>query len=161
MVLCDTSKRLEFIRPAKFTTCKVSKTLESALAALRGHITAPRFPRGMASPESWFHPILAPRSPQRVGREGEWGCSIRASLAFAMHVPRGFYRPTTVWGACQTPYYATAVTAPSRPATAEAAAGFGPRATLAGYRSPSRGLVLLPPGGFSRQIRRAFAEMTG
>src|SRR5262249_22991947 len=43
---------------------------------------------------------------------------------------------------------------------AEAVAGFGPRAVLAGYRPPSRGLVLLPPWGFSRSFR-AFAEMTG
>jgi hypothetical protein len=40
---------------------------------------------------------------QRVGREGEWGCSIRASLALAMYVPRGLYRPTAVCGACETP----------------------------------------------------------
>jgi hypothetical protein len=39
--------------------------------------------------------------------------------------------------------------------------GFDPRSALAGYRSPSRGLVLLPPWGFSRQACRAFAEMTG
>lgn len=57
--------------------------------------------------------------------------------------------------------YATAVTAPSRPATAEAVAGSDPRVVLAGYRSPPRGLVLLPPWGFSLQARRAFAEMTG
>jgi hypothetical protein len=57
--------------------------------------------------------------------------------------------------------HATAVTAPSRPASAEAVAGFDPRATLAGYRSPSRGLVLSPPWGFSRRTCRAFAEMTG
>jgi CRP-like cAMP-binding protein len=37
--------------------------------------------------------------------------------------------------------------------------GFDPCATLAGYRSPSRGLVLLPPWGFSRRACRAFAEM--
>lgn len=86
---------------------------------------------------------------------------IRASLAFAMYVPRGVYCPTAVCGACQTPHHATAVTAPSRPASAEAVAGFDPRAALAGYRSPSRGLVLLPPWGFSRRIRQAFAEMTG
>ena len=58
-------------------------------------------------------------------------------------------------------HHATAVTAPSRPTTAEAVAGFDPRAALAGYRSPSRGLVLLPPWGFSRRACRAFAEMTG
>jgi hypothetical protein len=127
----------------------------------RGHTTALRFPRGMASPESLFHPNLGATLTQRVGREGEWGCSIRASLAFAMYEPRGFYRPTAVCGACQTPDHATAVTAPSRPATAEAVAGFDPREALAGYRSPSRGLVLLPPWSFSRRPRRAFAEMTG
>jgi hypothetical protein len=57
--------------------------------------------------------------------------------------------------------HATAVTAPSRPAIAEAAVGFDPRAALAGYRSPLRGLVLLPLGGFSGPVGRVFAEMTG
>jgi len=86
---------------------------------------------------------------------------LRASLAFAMYVPRGVYRPTTVCEACQAAFYATLVTAPSRPTSAKAVAGFDPRAALAGYRSPSRGLVLLPPWGFSRRNHRAFAEMTG
>src|SRR5580704_7224209 len=63
----------------------------------------PSVPSGMASPESWNTSNLAPRSPQRVGREGEWGCSVRASLALAMYIPRGFYRPTAVCGACETP----------------------------------------------------------
>ena len=85
----------------------------------------------------------------------------RASLAFAMYVPRGFYRPTAVCGACQTPHNATAVTAPSRPAIVETVVGFAPRAALAEYRSPSRGLVPLPPWGFSQRVCRAFAEMTG
>ena len=78
-----------------------------------------------------------------------------------MYDPRGFYRPTARLRSLSDSRYATAVTAPSRPATAEVATGFDPRAALAGYRSPSRGLVLLPPWGFSRRARRALAEMTG
>jgi len=63
--------------------------------------------------------------------------------------------------ACQAPHHATAVTAPSRPATAAAEAGFDPSAALAGYPSHRRGLVLLPPLGFSQRPRRALEGMTG
>jgi hypothetical protein len=114
----------------------------------------------MASPESWNISNLAPRSPQRGGREGEWDAQVEHRSRSRRTKPRGFYRPTAVSGACKAPRHATAVTAPSGPATAGAAVGFDPHAALAGYRSLLRGLVLLPPWGFSRRIR-AFAEMTG
>lgn len=61
----------------------------------------------------------------------------------------GFLLPHSRLRSLSDSYNATAVTAPSRPTTAEAAAGFVPREALAGYRSPQRGLVLLPLRGFS------------
>ena len=53
-------------------------------------------PSGHGFARELEHNQLAPRSTQRVGRENEWRCSVRASLAFAMYVPPGFYRPTAV-----------------------------------------------------------------
>jgi hypothetical protein len=77
-----------------------------------------------------------------------------------MYDSRGFYRPTAVCGACQTPHHATAVTAPSRPASAEAAAGFVSRLALAGYPSHSTTCTFasaeLLPGS-----AKVFEEMTG
>jgi hypothetical protein len=115
----------------------------------------------MASPESWCDPNLAPRLPQRVGREGKWGCSHQSIARIRDVCTMGCLPPHGRLRSLSDSHHATAVTAPSRPTTAEAVAGFDPLAALAGYRPPSRGFVLLPPRGFSRRARRALAEMTG